>query len=352
MKKIVFVGGGTAGHIMPNMALIDELKSEYDCVYLGGSGMEKELCAKRGIEFFEIPTVKLRRDAIFKNIAVPFKLISCVSAAKKTLKSLSPDLIFSKGGYAALPAVLAAKPLKIPLIAHESDLSPGIVTKLSRKRAKKILCAFEPCAEKFDNGYYVGTPLRRELYGVRTNAKSRLGLSESKPVLLVMGGSSGATAINTCVLSALPELVKHYQILHITGKNKGGATAMSGYKPIEFCDDMPLVYSAADICLTRAGANALAELIALGIPCLAVPLEKASRGDQKENAEYYSKKNAIAVLSESEMTDKTLLAALDKLYSQRAEYKQAMTKINIDGRNKICNIIKRLAPSDVCQVCK
>lgn len=340
MKKIVFVGGGTAGHIMPNMALIDELKNEYQCVYLGGDGMEKELCAKRGIEFFEIPTVKLRRDAIMKNIAVPFKLISCVSAAKKTLKSISPDLIFSKGGYASLPAVLAAKPLKIPLIAHESDLSPGIVTKLSRKRAKKILCAFEPCAEKFGNGYYVGTPLRRELFEHRQSAKKHFGFDGKKPVLLVMGGSSGASAINTCVLSALPELVKKYDIIHITGKNKGGAAATNGYKPIEFCDDMPLVYSATDMCLTRAGANALAELIALGIPCLAVPLEKASRGDQKENAEYYSEKNAIAVLPESDMTTQTLISALDKLYTQRAEYKQAMAKININGRDKICNIIR------------
>ncbi len=341
MKKIVFTGGGTAGHIMPNFALIDALKPEFNCVYMGGDGMEKQLCEKKGIEFFEIPTVKLRRDAAIKNFAVPFKLASCVSAAKKTLKNISPDLIFSKGGYAALPAVLAAKSLGIPLLAHESDLSPGIVTKLSKRRAKKILCAFEPCAENFKNGVYVGAPLRRELFIRRGNAKSLLGLDGQKPVLLVMGGSSGAAAINKCVTDALPELLKKFDIVHITGKNKRSGAAVKGYKPIEFCDDMPLVYSAADLCLTRAGANALAELIALNIPCLAVPLEKASRGDQKQNAEYYSKKNAVAVLPESDMDTRSLVSALESLYLDRDKYRSAMKNLRVDGTDRIVGIIKQ-----------
>ena len=339
MKTIVFVGGGTAGHVMPNLALIDILKNDYSCVYLGGSGMEKDICSMRGIEFFEIPTVKLSRDKLFKNIAVPFKLHSCVSAAKKILKQISPDLIFSKGGYAALPAVLASKPLKIKLIAHESDLSPGIVTKISRKRAEKILCAFAPCADRFDNGYYVGTPLRRELFEKRQNAKARLGLDGKKPTVLVMGGSSGAKAVNECVTNALPELTKKYDILHITGKNKRNEIKADGYRQIEFCDDMPLVYSAADLCVSRAGANALAELIALNIPTLAVPLEKASRGDQVENAEYYKTKNAIAVLKESDMTAQSLVAAIDSLYENREKYVSAMRIITVDGTDRICEII-------------
>ena len=306
MKKIVFAGGGTAGHVMANLALIAELKSEYHCIYVGGSGMERGLCEARGIPFYEIKTVKLRRDAFFKNAAVPFKLLSCVRAAKKTLAELSPDLIFSKGGYAALPAVLAAKPLGVPLLCHESDLTPGIVTKLGKKRAQKVLCAFEPCAELFPNGMHVGTPLRKELYRARAvGAREKalrslelsgnkpvllimglsLELSGNKPVLLIMGGSSGAATLNACAERAIDSLVKTFDVVHITGKNKSGCAPRAGYRKTEFCDDMPMLYAAADACVSRAGANALAELVALCIPTVAVPLEIGSRGDQIQNAE-------------------------------------------------------------------
>lgn len=333
MKKIVFAGGGTAGHVMPNLAVISALGNKYECVYVGAGGMEKELCEKRNIPFYQIDAVKLRRDAFVKNFAVPFKLHSCVKLAKKTLEGIAPDLVFSKGGYAALPVVLAAKKLGIPVIAHESDMTPGIVTKLSKRRAERILCAFEPCAARFPNGVYVGTPLDKKLYSGR---KAQTG--GKKPTLLIMGGSSGAAALNDAAIKHIPSLTEKFDVVHITGKNKCGGAARRGYTAMPFCDDMPSLYASVDIAVSRGGANSLAELIALGIPTLCVPLEKASRGDQLQNAQYYKEKGAIAVLRESELEN--LPAAVDKLYADREKYKTAMRKIKIDGTDRICDIIK------------
>ncbi|MCH5162116.1 MAG: UDP-N-acetylglucosamine--N-acetylmuramyl-(pentapeptide) pyrophosphoryl-undecaprenol N-acetylglucosamine transferase [Clostridiales bacterium] len=335
-KKIVFAGGGTAGHVMPNLAIISALGSGYDCVYLGGDGMEKELCGKRSIPFYRVDAVKLRRDAFFKNFSVPFKLNKCVREAKATLGELKPDLVFSKGGYAALPVVLAAKKLNIPVLAHESDMTPGIVTKLSKRRAEKILCAFEPCADRFKNGEYVGTPLDKKLYRGVSMPLDSCG----KPVLLVMGGSSGAATLNAAVVEALPELLKTFFVVHLTGKNKDGAPPQVGYKSMSFCYDMPSLYASIDVAVSRGGANALSELIALKIPTVCVPLEKASRGDQIQNAEYYKEKGAIEVVREAELA--SLPAVVKKLYANRMRYKEAMSKIHADGTDKICKIIKEM----------
>ncbi|MCH5164777.1 MAG: UDP-N-acetylglucosamine--N-acetylmuramyl-(pentapeptide) pyrophosphoryl-undecaprenol N-acetylglucosamine transferase [Clostridiales bacterium] len=337
MKTIAFAGGGTAGHVMPNLALIGELSHEYHCVYIGGDGMEKTLCASRGIPFFLIDTVKLRRDAILKNFAVPFKLSACVKTAKKVLEDVKPDLIFSKGGYAALPVVLAAK--NIPVISHESDFSAGLATKLAKKRSTYVLCSFENCAKKFNNGKYCGAPLNQSLYGGKRKPAA-YGLSGAKPILAVVGGSSGAAALNQCVASALPELLKQFDIIHVTGKNKAGAQKQQGYTPVEFENNMPDLYATCDIIVTRAGANALAECIALKIPTLAVPLEKASRGDQLQNAEYFKNKGAVKVLRESEMTPLTLVAEIQNLYREKNKYVAATSCISVDGTRTICNLIK------------
>lgn len=339
MKTIAFCGGGTAGHVMPNLALISELKSEFNCIYIGGDGMEQELCRARGIPFYSIKTVKLRRDAVFKNLAVPFKLSACVRSAKKALEDAKPQLIFSKGGYAALPVVLAAK--NIPVISHESDFSPGLATKLAKKRSRLVLCAFETCAEHFKNGKHCGTPLNPSLYTGKRDL-SAYGLDGSKPVLAVVGGSSGAAAINDCAVKALSELLKHFDIIHVTGKNKHGAQQQKGYCPVEFENNMPRLYATSDIVVTRAGANALAECIALKLPTLAVPLEKASRGDQLQNAKYYAQKDAIKILREGDMTPTTLTSAALGLYNSRTKYIAAAAKISVDGTKRICDIIKEI----------
>ncbi|MCH5155043.1 MAG: UDP-N-acetylglucosamine--N-acetylmuramyl-(pentapeptide) pyrophosphoryl-undecaprenol N-acetylglucosamine transferase [Clostridiales bacterium] len=334
MKTIVFAGGGTAGHVMPNIALINELKYDYNCVYVGGDGMEKSICESRNIPFFRIDTVKFRRDKLLSNIGVPFKLHACVKKAKRVLKEINPALVFSKGGYAALPVVLACS---CPVLSHESDFSAGLATKLSKRKAAKILCAFEPCASKFKNGLFVGTPLNQSLYrGIKDC--SHYGLDGSKPIIAIVGGSSGAASVNAAVVQALPALLKNYRIIHMTGKNKAGANAQSGYSPIEFEYDMARLYATADMIITRAGANALAECIALKKPTIAIPLEKASRGDQIQNAEYYGNMGAIKVLRESELS--SLPAAVDYVMNNKDTYVNAMNAITVDGTKKIVSVIK------------
>lgn len=333
-KTIVFAGGGTAGHIMPNIALINELKFDYNCVYVGGDGMEKDICASRGIPFYRIDTVKFRRDKLLSNVTVPFKLRACVKQAKQVLSEIKPDLVFGKGGYAALPVVLASS---APVLCHESDFSPGLTTKLCRRKAAKVLCAFEPCAARFKNGLYVGTPLNQSLYrGIKDCA--HYGLDGSKPIIAVVGGSSGAASVNAAVIEMLPELLKDYQIIHMTGKNKQGASERRGYSAVEFELDMARLYATADVIVTRAGANAIAECIALNKPTIAIPLEKASRGDQLQNAEYYGKLGAIKVLRERELM--LLPAALKDIIDNKDKYTAAMRSLNVDGTKKIASIVK------------
>lgn len=334
MKTIVFAGGGTAGHIMPNIALINELKYDFTCVYVGGDGMEKDICLSRGIPFHRIDTVKFRRDKLLSNISVPFKLRACVKQAKQVLSEIKPDLVFGKGGYAALPVVLASS---APVLCHESDFSPGLTTKLTKKKADKVLCAFSPCAERFKNGLYVGTPLNQSLYRGVKDAR-HYGLDVGKPIIAVVGGSSGAASVNAKIIDMLPTLLKDYQIIHMTGKNKQGGEKRRGYATVEFENDMARLYATADIIITRAGANAIAECIALNKPTIAVPLEKASRGDQLQNAEYYGKTGAIRVLRESELN--TLPAALKDVADNKDTYISAMKNINIDGTKKIVSLIK------------
>ncbi len=337
MKTIVFAGGGTAGHVMPNLALIAELRSKYNCVYVGGDGMEKTLCEKRGIPFYEIKTVKLRRDKKLGNIAVPFKLVSCVDSAKQVLAQIKPDLIFSKGGFAALPVVLAAK--RIPVISHESDFSPGLTTKLTKRKSKRILCSFSDCASKIKRAEHCGAPLDPALYnGDRDRAT--YGLSGNKPVLTIVGGSSGAATLNACTVAALPTLLKTFDVIHVTGKNKSGGQKQKGYCPVEFENNMPKLYATSDVVITRAGANALAECVALRIPTLAVPLEKASRGDQVQNARYFGDMGAIKVLRECDMTETSLPAAALELYNGKSKYIATMSTIQPDGTSRICEIIE------------
>lgn len=338
MKTIVFAGGGTAGHVMPNVALYEQLKTEYNCVYVGGDGMEQNICRQRGIPFYRIDTVKFRRDALLKNIGVPFKLHSCVNTAKAALNEIKPDLVFSKGGYAALPVVLAAK---CPVLSHESDYSPGLATKLAKRKSAKVLCAFEPCAEKFKNGLHVGAPLMQSLYGGK-RSPADYGLSGAKPILTVIGGSSGAASLNGIITDSLPELLKRYDVIHMTGKNKQGGQKRAGYCPIEFESNMAKLYATSDVIITRAGANALAECIALKIPTIAVPLEKASRGDQVQNAEYYGGRGAVKVMHEKDMTARTVANELSELSTNKQRYVAAMSKLSVDGTKRIVEIIETL----------
>lgn len=329
MKKILFTGGGSAGHVVPNLALMHDLQKTggYNIVYLGSGGIEKSLVSGADIPFYEIPCPKLVRSFTLKNLAIPFSLFKAVREAKKILQKEKPDLVFSKGGYVSLPVCLAAAKEKIPVLTHESDLSAGLATKLIAKKCRLVLTSFPETAEKFRNGKFTGSPLRAELFGRadKANAKKRFSSLRGKPTVLAFGGGSGAAAINGAVYENLSELLKRYDVLHIVGKNNAAsAPKRAGYAAFEYIRDMGEAYACADLVIARAGSNTLFELAALKLPALIVPLCRGSRGDQAENAAYFQNRGLIRVVEEKRLTadlvketdaainDKKMRAALEK----------------------------------------
>ncbi len=305
MKKIVLAGGGTAGHVMPNLALIPYLK---DCEihYIGGNGIEKELLkGYDGVVYHEIPCVKYVRGRIIPNLLIPIKLIRSVSRAKKVIKSIEPDVIFCKGGYVCLPVALAKG--KATLITHESDLSLGLTNKLIAKKCKYVCTSFDCTAPTLKNRNYTGALIRRELLKGTRNTPY--------PTLLVMGGSLGSEAINKCVYEALDELTKRYNVIHIVGKGKARDISARGYTRLEFAD-MPNIYASADLIVSRGGAGSLFEIASLNKKALVIPLPKGvSRGDQVENAAYFESKGVIKVLPEERLSPETLIKELTALES-------------------------------------
>lgn len=299
MKKILLTGGGTGGHVYPNLALLPYLEKEYDVVYVGGEGntLEKRLSEKAGISYYAVPGVKLVRSlspkAVLNNLTIPTALARCIAKSKRLLLDLEPSLVFSKGGYVALPVVISARMLGIPVICHESDLTLGLSNKIGKLLGAKILTA----NPKSKEGAHVGMPLRDELFEGK-NLRKSLHVKDGTPVLLVTGGSSGAKALNDFVFSHLDELTKKYFVLHLTGKGYS-PPAHENYHPIAYSDDMPSLYRTADVIVSRAGATALFELSALSKKAVFVPLPKtASRGDQLLNADLALEYGGFVVLQE------------------------------------------------------
>ena len=286
MKKIVFCGGGSAGHVIPNVAIIEQLKGLTECVYLGTNGIEKKICADNNIKFYESEAVKLVRGKILCNLALPFKLFKGIKQAKKILEDIKPDLVFCKGGYVCVPPAIAASKLGIPLITHESDISAGLANKFIAKRCEKVLTSFPQTAKSFDRGIYTGTPMRNSLFDrSRTKAREKFNL-DMRPTILITGGGNGSEKINNAVRNIAPKLCKDYNIIHLCGKGKAVPLSVYGYKQIEFESDMGLVYSCTDVAVSRCGSNTANELIALKIPSLFFTREnKRSRGDQVKNSE-------------------------------------------------------------------
>lgn len=307
MKTILFCGGGSAGHVIPNIALIDELNTQFNCIYTGTAGIEKDICRQNSVKFYECNTPKLIRGKVFANLALPFRLIKAVKEAGKILEATRPSLVFSKGGYACVPAVLAAKKLGIPSITHESDIEPGLATKFIARRCKKVLTSFPQTAKKFKNGIYCGPPIRQKIFnGKRADAMKKFGL-DLRPTVLVLGGGSGSKIINENLRQIIQRLCRDYNVLHLCGKNNAVDTNIYGYKQIEFSDDMGSVYACADAAVSRCGSNAAFELISLKIPTLFIPLaNSASRGDQIGNAEYFKSEGLCDVLDEKDMTPQLL----------------------------------------------
>ncbi|MDE5618708.1 MAG: UDP-N-acetylglucosamine--N-acetylmuramyl-(pentapeptide) pyrophosphoryl-undecaprenol N-acetylglucosamine transferase, partial [Clostridia bacterium] len=300
MSTIVLTGGGTGGHIMPNIALLPELSKLFDNIYYAGvkGGREENIAKSHNLPFLPIKAVKLDRLNILSDLTIPFKLPACIREAKKTLKSVKPDVVLCKGGFVSLPCAYAAKSLRIPVITHESDLSLGVANKLISRFSAATITSYES-TDGGKRGIYIGNPLRdNELY----SAPSPLGitLDRSKLTLLIVGGSCGAQALNRAIWNNLDLLCAHYNIIHITGADDN--PIHSGYFPIKYTDRIFDYYKAADAVISRCGAGAACELMALRKKVLFVPLcNKASRGDQVDNAEYYSKKGYALVCSEEQL---------------------------------------------------
>ena len=330
--KIVFSGGGTAGHVTPNLALIDKLSQE-EIYYVGTNGMEKTLTEQyvqdgRIVQYCEISADKLQRKLTLKNLALPFKLIKSVREAKKVLKTIRPDVIFSKGGFVGLPVVIAGKRLKIPTIIHESDMSLGLANKICALFANDFLAAF-PCDKR---AKVVGLIIREEIFhGNKQKGLATMGFDGSKPILLVTGGSLGAKALNDAIANC-PKLSERFDIFVITGKKKNMGCEF--VHQAEFVTNMNDILAATDVCLTRAGSNTLAELTLAEVPFITVPLTKQSRGEQVNNAEWFVSRGCGLKLSEDNLSEK-LFNAVNAAYDNRVaiQTKQRVLK-SIYGTDK------------------
>lgn len=346
MKRIILTGGGTAGHVTPNIALLPRLKElQYDIHYIGSyNGIEKELIEQFAIPYHGISTGKLRRYFSVQNFTDPFRVIKGMGEAGKLVKILKPDVIFSKGGFVSVPVVLAAKRRHVPTIIHESDMTPGLANKLSLPSADKVCCNFPETLTHLPEGKAVltGSPIRQELLsGNKYQAREFLGFTSDKPVIMVVGGSLGAVAVNEAVRRILPELLKSYQVIHLCGKGKLDASlnGLSGYAQFEYIkEELRHLFALTDIVISRAGANAICELLALHKPNLLIPLSaNASRGDQILNARSFERQGFSMVLEEEELTDEVLLNAIHNLYENRNTYITAMK--NSSQQNSIDTII-------------
>lgn len=353
MKHIVLTGGGTAGHVTPNIALIPTLQEKgYKISYIGSyEGIEKKLIEEMGIPYYGISSGKLRRYFDLKNFSDPFRVLKGFGEAKKLLKQLKPDVIFSKGGFVTVPVVIAAKRCKIPAIIHESDMTPGLANKLCIPSAAKICCNFPETVKNLPENKAVltGTPIRQELMnGSKEAARSFCGFHDQKPVLMVIGGSLGAASVNENVRKILPELLKEFNVIHLCGKGKTDAslTGTEGYVQYEYIkDELPDLFALADIVISRAGANAICEIHALHKPNLLIPLSaKASRGDQILNARSFERQGFSMVLEEEEITEATLLKTIKELYEKRQTYIDTMAASNqMDSIQQITSLIEECA---------
>lgn len=333
MKRIILTGGGTAGHVTPNIALLPYLKDlGYDIHYIGSyTGIEKELIEQFDIPYHGISSGKLRRYFSWQNFTDPFRVIKGFREAQNLIKTLKPDVIFSKGGFVSVPVVMAGKKCNVPTIIHESDMTPGLANKLSIPSATKVCCNFPETLKHLpeEKAVLTGSPIRQELLtGDKMRAKKFCGFTSDRPVILIVGGSQGSVAVNNAVRAILPELLKEFQVIHLCGKGKIDESLkdLAGYVQFEYIkQELKDIFALTDLVISRAGANAICELLALHKPNLLIPLSiNASRGDQILNARSFERQGFSLVLEEEELTNQVLLDAIHTLYVKRDAYISAM----------------------------
>lgn len=339
-KKIVLTGGGTAGHVTPNIALLPRLKElGYEISYIGSyDGIEKRLITDFDIPYYGIATGKFRRYLDVKNLTDPFRVIKGFAEARKYLKKIRPDVIFSKGGFVSVPVVQAAATLKIPCIIHESDMTPGLANKMCIPSAKKVCCNFPETVTMLpkDKAVLTGSPIREELAkGDKLSALDMCGFTANKPVILVIGGSLGAASVNKAVREALPALLQDFQVAHICGKEKMDNMLLhtEGYIQFEYVKaELKDLFAMADVVISRAGANSICELLALKKPNLLVPLSAAnSRGDQILNAKSFESQGFSMVVNDDDLSAELLTEKVTELFFNRQTYIDAMGKSNQMG---------------------
>jgi UDP-N-acetylglucosamine--N-acetylmuramyl-(pentapeptide) pyrophosphoryl-undecaprenol N-acetylglucosamine transferase len=347
-KRVALTGGGTAGHVMPNVALLPAFRNNgWEVFYIGSVGIEKKIITAQGVSFHQITSGKLRRYFSFKNFVDVFKIFLGLVQSLMILLLKRPKVLFSKGGYVSVPVAYAAFLLRIPVISHESDLTPGLATKLIKPIASKIFYTFAE-SKKFlpmANAVYVGNPMRDELRaGDKVRGRAFCGFPGDlkEPVILVMGGSLGAKAINEALLKSLPDLVKCYYVIHITGQGKGIDFHHPKYKAFDYVGkELPDLFAATDLVIARAGANSIFEYLNLQIPMLLIPLVAGSRGDQVDNAKVFADHGWAMVLPEKELTRENLTSKVEQLARSTEAMKERQRAANLPQTKEL--IIREIA---------
>ncbi len=343
MKKIVLTGGGTAGHVTPHFALLDYFKQEnINITYIGSkTGIEKQLVEDKDITYLPISSGKLRRYFALKNFTDPFRIIAGFFQSIGYLRKVKPNLIFSKGGFVSVPVVIAGWFLKIPIILHESDMTPGLANKLSTPFAKKVLLTFEETLAYVpkNKGIYTGSPIRESLKdGNKSEGYIFSGFSNTKPIIMMMGGSIGSKKINLVLRKSLPTILESFQLIHLCGKGNldHSLDNLSGYRQYEFIsDELKDLFSITDFMISRAGSNSINEFLYLGLPSLLIPLSMAaSRGDQILNANAFLKKGFSLILKEENLTEENLIKSLEDLNTNKTKYLQNITSAKATSGTK------------------
>ena len=336
-KSIILTGGGTAGHVSLNQAIIPTLISEgYNVHYIGSNdGIEKELITQSfpDVPYHSISSGKLRRYFSMKNFTDPFKVLAGVGQAFSVIRKVKPTMIFSKGGFVSVPVVIAAKLAKIPVVIHESDVTPGLANKIALPFASHIFTIFQDTLKYLpsDKATCTGSIVREQLFkGNALKGKKLCGFTDDKKVLLVMGGSLGSVVLNDSLRSNLPEILATYNVIHLCGKENVDTTldSLKGYKQFGYVtNELPDLLHAADLVVSRAGSNSIFEFLALEKPMLLIPLSAAkSRGDQILNANIFERQGFAHVLEEEMLSKSTFMKAINTLAKRSPEYIEAMKK--------------------------
>ncbi|MBM7661900.1 UDP-N-acetylglucosamine--N-acetylmuramyl-(pentapeptide) pyrophosphoryl-undecaprenol N-acetylglucosamine transferase [Bacillus mesophilus] len=353
-KRIVFTGGGSAGHVILNLALIPHFRKEgWEISYIGSvNGIERDLISKvDGVTYYPIATGKLRRYFDWKNVKDPFKVLKGTYQAYRLLRKLKPSVIFSKGGFVSVPVILAGKLNKVPSIIHESDVTPGLANKLAIPFSTKLCVTFKDTVKHIKESskvVHTGAIVRDEIFkGSKEKGLKDFKFQQTKPVLLIMGGSLGSKKINEIVRASLQELLGFFQIVHICGKgNIKHSLHQPGYKQVEYLtDELPDVLAMTDIVISRAGSNSIFEFLALKKPMILIPLTKEqSRGDQIINAESFKKEGYAEVLQEGNLTKEGLVNKLEEVLQNKEIYLRNMEQYEGDfSVNPIISLINEVS---------